>query len=395
MNNIKVGIEKISLYVPKSYIDVAKLAETRGVDPNKWTIGIGQIKMSLIDKYQDIVTMGANAASQILSDIDKEEIAQVIFATESGFDYSKASSTYIHELLSINKYAKSYEIKQACYSTTAALQIASDHVRLRPQEKILIISSDIAKYGPNTGGEVTQGAGAIAILISSQPKILEITDQSSSITVNAYDFWRPSYSEVPMVDGKYSTQIYIDIFKDLINRFDEKYKDLDQVDAFLFHLPFAKMGKKALIGYKTELEEDNRDLTNVDRWLEKYEPTTILCRQIGNLYTGSLYLSLISYLAYGQVQPGQKLGLFSYGSGSVAEIFTAIVGQDFQDNIDIKFIEDMLDKRDEVSPMTYDQTYFDNMYTEKKDASNLTPENFTGYYLEKVEEDKRTYGFKK
>ena len=117
----KVGIEKIGLYLPKYYVDLVALAEKRGVDPNKWTIGIGQEKMSVIEEGEDIVTMAANAADKILTEEDKKSISQVVFATESSIDFSKSAASQVHRLLSINKFAKSYEVKQACYSATAAL----------------------------------------------------------------------------------------------------------------------------------------------------------------------------------------------------------------------------------------------------------------------------------
>jgi hypothetical protein len=31
-----VGIDQINFYVPRFYVDMAKLAESRQVDPNKW-----------------------------------------------------------------------------------------------------------------------------------------------------------------------------------------------------------------------------------------------------------------------------------------------------------------------------------------------------------------------
>lgn len=310
MENLTIGIEKISLYIPKYYVDIKKLAKQREVDPDKWTIGIGQEKMSVITENQDIVSMGANAAYKILNSEDKNNIGQVIFATESGFDYSKSASTYLFDLLNINKFARTYEIKQACYGATAAIQIACDYVRLRPEEKVLIISSDISKYGLKSGGEVTQGAGAIAILISSNPKILSVTDKSVSLSKNEYDFWRPSYSEYPIVDGKFSTQLYIDMFSEVVGEFNNRYeKTLSNLESIMFHLPFSKMGKKALIS----LEKSFPLLSK--KWLSKYDESTKLCKQIGNLYTGSLYLSLLSQLIYGDLEENTEIGMFSYGSG--------------------------------------------------------------------------------
>lgn len=386
MQDKYVGIEKISLYIPKYYVNIEKLARQRNVDPDKWTKGIGQEKMSIIPKNQDIVSMAANAAINILNDEDKKNIGQVIFATESGFDFSKSASTYLFDLLNINKFAKTYEIKQACYSATAAIQIACDYVRLRPNQKVLIVSSDIAKYGPKTGGEVTQGAGAIVILISSSPKILRFTDKFVSLTRNEYDFWRPSYSEYPIVDGKFSTQLYIDMFKESVNEFKNRYKNtLQNIDTMLFHLPFSKMGKKALIS----LEEDLPLLSQ--KWLSKYDQSTKLCRQIGNLYTGSLYLSFLSQLIYGNLKENSEIGFFSYGSGAVCELFTGILLKDFTSNIDIKFIEKMLENRDEIDVSEYDLNYFEKIYTEENFIHVEEKLMEKGFNLKGIENGKREY----
>lgn len=54
---------------------MVELAEARNIDPNKFTIGIGQDKMAFAPITQDSVTMGANAALQIL---DEEDLKKLI-----------------------------------------------------------------------------------------------------------------------------------------------------------------------------------------------------------------------------------------------------------------------------------------------------------------------------
>lgn len=82
-------------------------------------------------------------------------------------------------------------MKEACYATTAGLALARDHVLLNPDTKVLVIASDIAKYGLNTGGEPTQGAGSVAMLITADPKILALNNDNVALTQDIYDFWRP------------------------------------------------------------------------------------------------------------------------------------------------------------------------------------------------------------
>ena len=57
---------------------MAKLAEARQVDPNKFLLGIGQTEMSVSPMSQDIVSMGANAAKEIITDEDKNKLAWLL-----------------------------------------------------------------------------------------------------------------------------------------------------------------------------------------------------------------------------------------------------------------------------------------------------------------------------
>ncbi|MGO3211672.1 MAG: hydroxymethylglutaryl-CoA synthase, partial [Ruoffia tabacinasalis] len=132
---------------------MVELAKARDIDPNKFLIGIGQEKMAVPTIEEDIVAMAANAANKIVTKEDKELIDQVIFATESGFDFSKSAATYIHQMLGIQPFSKAYEVKHACYGGTAGLISAFNYIKLNPERKVLVIMSDISRYGLNSGGE--------------------------------------------------------------------------------------------------------------------------------------------------------------------------------------------------------------------------------------------------
>ena len=47
---MKIGIDKLGFYTSEFYIDMAKLAQARGEDPNKYLIGLGQEKMAAVPK---------------------------------------------------------------------------------------------------------------------------------------------------------------------------------------------------------------------------------------------------------------------------------------------------------------------------------------------------------
>ncbi len=108
---------------------------------------------------QNIVSMGANAAKDIITDEDKKKIGMVIVATESAVDAEAA--VQFTTSLGIQPFARCFEMKEACYAATPAIQLAKDYLATRPNEKVLVIATDTARYGLNSGGEPTQGAGAV------------------------------------------------------------------------------------------------------------------------------------------------------------------------------------------------------------------------------------------
>ena len=131
----KVGIDAISIYTSQYYLDLRSLAEARGFDQDKFLKSLGQDKMSVAPPDEDIVTLGANAASQVLEKINPEEIDMLLFATESGIDQSKSAGIYVHNLLNLPSRCRVVELKQACYSATAAIQMVMPLLREGPKQK--------------------------------------------------------------------------------------------------------------------------------------------------------------------------------------------------------------------------------------------------------------------
>lgn len=351
---MNVGIDKIGFYTPPYYVDMVDLAKERGDDPAKYTVGIGQEKMAVTPLSQDIVSMAVNAALQVIDDEDRKKIDLVIVGTESGFDASKSAAVYVHELLGIQAHARSFEIKQACYGATAALQMAKDYVTLHPDRSALVIGSDVARYGLATGGEVTQGGGAIAMFITANPRILALETETSFYSRDIMDFWRPSYSEYAMVDGKYSNEQYIAFFTEVWKSYQEKTKrSLADFDALCFHLPYTKMGKKALNQILPTATEDNQATL-----LKNYEASTVLNRNVGNIYTGSLYLSLLSLLTNSELlRAGNRIGMFSYGSGAVGEFFSGILVEDYEKHLSAETVSALFEKREKISVAEYERIF--------------------------------------
>src|SRR5699024_12538660 len=100
------------------------LAEARGVEPAKFTIGIGQDQMAIAPLTQGPVTLAANAAQQVISEEDKKDIDLVLFCPESAIDHSKSAAVYLHQLLPLSPEPSLVELTQACYSATPGRQQA-------------------------------------------------------------------------------------------------------------------------------------------------------------------------------------------------------------------------------------------------------------------------------
>ena len=381
-----IGIDKINFFTSNLYVDMTELAITRNEDPDKYLIGIGQSKMAVIPPTQDIVTMGANAAESILTDEDKESIDLVIVGTESGIDNSKSAAAYIADLLGLRDDIRTFEIKQACYGATAALQMAKAQVALNPDSKALIIGADIAKYGLNTPGEVTQGGGAVAMLVSANPKLLSFEGGSIYLSRNIMDFWRPLGHSEALVDGKYSSNVYLDFFNNVYSNYKDKTGfTIDNFEALLFHLPYTKMGLKAL----REAQKD-ADAKVSAKLTHRFEDSRLYNRQVGNLYTGSLYLSLLSLLENNDdLKSGDRLGLFSYGSGAQGEFFAMLLRNDYRKYL-MNTTNEFLQKRTRISVEEYEKIYLKSLHYENNSELDLDMDD-AQFVLTGIKENQRQY----
>ncbi|WP_334332252.1 MULTISPECIES: hydroxymethylglutaryl-CoA synthase [unclassified Companilactobacillus] len=378
-----IGIDKIGFYVPKDYIDIVELAKARDVDPNKFTIGIGQDKQAVPKPYQDAVTLAASSADSILSAEDKKDLGLLIVGTESSVDESKSTAAFLMDLLDLPEDIRAFEIKQACFGATAGLMTAFDYISQNPDKKALVIATDIARYGIKTPGEVTQGAGSVAMIISQNPRVLKLDHKSVSMTKNVGDFWRPTFSKTAFARGKYSNEIYVDFFQTLWNKYQAKYDEtIDDFDTLLFHIPYTKMGTKALRTLDGKIAADKyAELTS------RYQASIRFSREVGNLYTGSLYLGLLSYLING-AKANENLLMFSYGSGAVGELYSAKIQPTFAQGFDQAGILKMLDDRQKMSIADYEKMY----QVEYENGTIVDPATVSEkFYLSEIKDNERLY----
>lgn len=385
---MNIGIDKIGFATANYVLKLENLAEARNIDPEKLSKGLLLKEISVAPVTEDIVTMGASAAASILTNEDKQAIDMVIVASESGIDQSKASAVFIHGLLGIQPFARSFEMKEACYSATAALDYAKLHVEKHPDSKVLVIASDIAKYGIGTPGEPTQGAGSIAMLITSHPRILAFNEDNVAQTRDIMDFWRPNYSTTPFVNGMYSTQQYLDSLKTTWAEY-QKHNQVSLKDfaAVCFHLPYPKLalkGMKKIMDKSLPIEQQEQLQVNFDQ-------SILYSQKVGNIYTGSLFLGLLSLLENSTtLKAGDRIALFSYGSGAVSEIFSGQLVAGFNQQLKANRME-ILNKRTPLSIPDYEKVFFEEAKLDENGSASFTGYENQDFALAKIVEHQRTY----
>lgn len=388
MKVIEVGIDRIALNTSRYVLSLTELAHARGIDPQKFLQGLGQHQMSVPPPDEDIVTLGAQAARVVLQDQDISTIEMLLFATESGIDQSKAAGLYVHELLKLPERCRVVELKQACYSGTLGLQLAMNYLRSFPNKKVLLIASDIARYGLGSAGESSQGCGAVAMLLSANPRLIRIDPESGIAAESTMDFWRPNYRDEALVEGKYSSKLYLTMlektWRDYSNRTKLSFQDHD---FFCYHSPIPRLVDKA----HHYLMRVNQIEGTEEVASQAVSDSLCYSRKTGNCYTASLYVSLISLLEQNQNHlTGKRIGFYSYGSGSVAEFFSGQVMPEYQKYLFKSEHELMLANRLLLTYEQYAQFY---QFALPKDGSHLEiPKHETGSFrLSKIAEHKRIY----
>ena len=359
---MKVGIEAIAFHSPQHYIELADLANARSVDPDKYIKGLGQIRMAVATPMEDTVTFAVNAARKALKnfDIDPKDIGTLVVGTESGVDHSKPVAVYVHEALGLRSNCHTYETKHACFGAMAAVFSANDWISCGRANgsKALVIASDIARYPIGDPGEPTQGAGAVAMVISDKPNLLHFDSEiSGNYTKHVMDFWRPLYSKTAFVDGHYSIECYLNALegalKDALHksRLPELYK-MDQLQACLYHVPFTKMAAKAHhrhfeVDAGGKIDKESGRFADVKlSFSKRTAPWLSLNAIVGNIYTGSLFLSLMDLLRNTTSASLSQISMFSYGSGCAASMniaYPTVGFEKFKDKLDPE--PDLTDRR--------------------------------------------------
>jgi hydroxymethylglutaryl-CoA synthase len=320
----------------------------------------------------------------------------------------------------------------ACIGAVDALQNCLDYIRLNPTKKTIVIASDNAKYDLNSSGEYTQGAGSIAMLITANPRILSFSKEVGVATEGVFDFFKPRrnfskeeifqtennpewngileneiniYKEQPVFDGQYSNLCYISRITEAYEHYKEeshqKGKLYEKWSAILMHLPYCFQGRRTFIEIfanenpelvENQIGENSKEklkaLAKSPEYLDLVNqyilPSEIASGQIGNIYTGSIFLGLLSTLCHHFKNDtnltNTTFGFIAYGSGSKSKVFEAVVEENWKSAIEKIQLFETLEQTIAIDFSTYEK-----LHKKELKQSVFPPKN--EFYLDKIEKE--------
>jgi hydroxymethylglutaryl-CoA synthase len=343
----KVGLGDLQLYAPAPRIDLKQVVATR-VEHNtrlerhleRACRTTGQRAIRFPEPWEDSATLAASAAAALLADQRvARSIRYLAVGTETGLDHSKPVSAYVQGMLRaagivLPEEISSFQVQHACAGATLSLVSVSSLLGLAlPDERGVVIASDIARYQTESTAEITQGAGAAALLVERDPRLIELDLASLGLcSRDVDDFFRPIGASTARVKGQYSIQNYLEslevAFLDHCRRRGEAPDQvLRETDMFVLHAPFRNMPMMAML----RLLERHLGLGEVqgEAFLDErgFHAAIDPIADIGNTYSAAMYFALGYLLADRHAALGGKIAgrsvlMASYGSGSTMAVFS-------------------------------------------------------------------------
>ena len=368
---MQAGIEAMNVFAGTAALNVRPLAEHRGLDLARFE-NLLMVEKTVALPYEDPVSFAVNAAKPLVDALtpqEKDRIEMVITCTESSFDFGKSLSTYVHQLLGLNRNCRLFEIKNACYSGVAGLQMAVNQVlsQASPGAKVLVVATDICRFLMVEGGQaLTQdwsfaepsgGAGAVAMLVSDTPRVFQI-----DVGANGYygyevmDTCRPA-PDSEAGDADLSLMSYLDCCENAFLEYRKRVPDADYGTSFqylAFHTPFGGMIKGAHRSMMRKLLKARPSDIDAD-FARRVVPGLVYCQRVGNTMGAAAMMSLFSTIDNGPLEGPARIGCFSYGSGCCSEFFSGVVTQDAQAQLRGMKVKERLDARYHLSLEEYEQ----------------------------------------
>ncbi|MER2063082.1 MAG: hydroxymethylglutaryl-CoA synthase, partial [Alkalibacterium sp.] len=168
-------------------------------------------------------------------------------------------------------------------------------------------------------------------------------------------------------------------------------RDLKDFEAICFHLPYTKMAKKAILSLTENAAEED-----AERLMSHYQNSIAYNKQVGNVYTGSLYLSMLSLIEQSEeLAEGSRIGLFSYGSGAVGEFFSGVIQPGYKAYLNKEAHETLLSSRRELSLDEYEELLEKSLPKDGTDIETNSERMAEGRaYLAAIQDNIRKYKVK-
>lgn len=440
----RVGIKAIELIFPSQYVCQTELEVFDNASAGKYTIGLGQSRMGFCSDREDINSLCLTVVTKLLEKhaIDPKSIGRLEVGTETIIDKSKSVKSVLMQLFEKHNVTdlEGVDTINACYGGTAALFNAINWVESSSWDGRLaiVVCGDIAVYAKGSA-RPTGGAGAVAMLIGPDAPLVFDRGLRATHMQHAYDFYKPDLSsEYPTVDGPLSIKCYLSALDNCYQLYHKKYVainpqphrvGLDRFDAVIFHSPYCKLVQKSVarlglndfvLGIRPEqfdgsferFKDVKLEDTYFDRDVEKafmtlfnpvYDAKTkkslLLANQVGNMYTPSVYSGLVSLLINNDVTDllGKNIGVFSYGSGFAASMFSISISSDLQElsTITEKLapLKSLLESREKVAPEVFTkmmEVREHNIHSAPYEPSGNIEALFPGtYYLKSIDDKHR------
>ena len=242
---------------------------------------------------------------------------QAIYVGSESHPYAvKPTATIVGEALGIGNNYFAADLEFACKAGTAALQICYGLVKADMIRYGLAIGADTAQATPGDILEYSASAGGAAFIVGNrEQEIIATIDHTLSVSSDTPDFWRRPEQAYPQHmnrftgEPSYFTHV-IAATERMLNETNTQPSDYDYV---IFHQPNGKFPRVAAkkLGFT----------------FEQLEPG-LLGTTVGNTYSGNSMPSLAAVLDV--AQPGQKILLTSYGSGSGSDSFAFTTTQNIE-----------------------------------------------------------------
>ncbi|CAH1415585.1 unnamed protein product [Lactuca virosa] len=384
-----VGILAMEIYFPPTCIKQDTLEDFDGVSKGKYTIGLGQDCMAFCSEVEDVISMGLTAVTSLLEkyEIDPKQIGRLEVGSETVIDKSKSIKTFLMQIFEEcgNTDIEGVDSTNACYGGTAALFNLQFMLRgaARP----------------------TGGAGAVAMLIGPDAPIAF----ESKFRGYCQKYEKLQGKQFSMADADYF--VFHSPYNKLVQKsfarlvFDDVARNVSSVDE----------SAKEKLGQFTSLKGDesyqSRDLEKAAQQVakpdydKKVKPATLIPKQLGNMYTASIYAAFASLIHNkSDSLDGNRVMMFSYGSGLSATMFSLHLSEgkapfSLSNIAKVLNIDHKLKTRTEVVPEKFvelmhlmEHRYGGKDFVTSKDTSHLAPGT---YYLTEVDSKYRRFYAKK